>query len=315
MRRSLPNIAGLTLFASAIASVSMVAQVAQRTFDTPETAVSALVAAAKSGSIDEMASVLGQEMKDQFQPGDRRLSEGDRAEFLTAAQAGTKIEADPAVPGRMIVYVGANEWPFPAPLVKEANGWRFDGQAGREEILDRRIGHNEMHAVETSLGYVEAQIEYAKTEHDGSGILAFAQRLISSPGKHDGLYWPPDAEGESPFGPAISTSDRLVSPASAVEGSTAQPRYHFGYHFRVLTAQGSNAIGGAHNFLVDGHLVGGFGLVAWPRDYGVTGVQTFMVNQLGVVYAKDLGPETPTLAPSIVSFDPDASWKKLEPTN
>jgi len=311
----LRNLAGLTLFASAFASVGMSAQVAQRTFDTPEAAVSALVAAAKSGSTDEMASVLGEEMKDQFQPGDRKLSEGDRNEFLAAVQAGTKIEPDPAVPGRMIVYVGTNEWPFPAPLVKDANGWRFDGQAGREEIMDRRIGHNEMHAVATCLGYVEAQIEYAKTDHDGSGILAFAQRLISSPGMHDGLYWPADAEGASPFGPAISNSDRMVSPVSAVQGGTPRPRYHFGYHFRILTAQGNNAIGGAHNFLVDGHLVGGFGLVAWPRDYGVTGVQTFMVNQLGVVYAKDLGPETATLAPSIVSFNPDASWKKLEPTN
>lgn len=305
------NVAGLTLLASAI----VVAQPAQTTFDTPQAAVSVLIAAAKSGSPDDMAAVLGEDMRDQFQPGDPKLSNLDRAEFVAAAQAGTKIENDTAEPGRMIVYFGPNEWPFPAPLVKEGDRWRFDGKAGREEILDRRIGHNEMHAVETCLGVVDAEIEYARTDHDGDGVLEFAKRLISSPGKHDGLYWPDDAAGQSPFGPAISASDRLVAPAPDEGVATPRPRYHFGYRFRVLTAQGSNAVGGAHNFLVDGHLLGGFGLIAWPRDYGTTGVQTFMVNQLGVVYAKDLGPDTAKLAPAITAFDPDASWKKLDPTN
>jgi hypothetical protein len=310
MNGTFGNVASLTLLVSGIA----LAQVAQRTFDTPEAAVSALIAAVKSGSSDEMATVLGEEMKDQFQPGDRKLSDNDRAEFLKAAESAMKIEKDNTVPGRLIVYLGTNEWPFPAPLVKHGNQWRFDGTAGRQEVLDRRIGHDEMHAVETCLGYVEAQVEYAQTDHDGSGLLEFAQKLISSPGRHDGLFWPADATGESPFGPAISTSDRLVSTASAGD-TAARPRYHFGYHFRVLTAQGGNAPGGAHNFLLDGHLVGGFGLIAWPREYGVTGVQTFVVNQLGVVYAKDLGAETATLAPAIAAFNPDASWKKLEPSN
>jgi len=302
------NVAGLTVLASGF----ILAQAAQKTFETPEAAVSALIAAVQSGSSDEMAAVLGDEMKDQFRPGDSHLSDQDRAEFLKAAQTATRIEND-TLPGRMIVYMGANDWPFPAPLVKEGDGWRFDGKAGREEILDRRIGHNEMHAVETCLGVAEAEIEYARTDHDGSGVLAFAQRLISSPGKHDGLYWPADATGESPFGPAISASDRLI--ASPDQGTAPRPRYHFGYHFRILTAQGSNAVGGAHNFLMDGHLVGGFGVIAWPRDYGTTGVQTFVVNQLGVVYAKDLGADTATIAPALTAFDPDASWKRLDPTN
>ena len=214
----------------------------------------------------------------------------------------------------MIVYVGTNEWPFPAPLVKEGDAWRFDGKAGRQEILDRRIGHNEMRAVETCLGYVEAQIEYARTDHDGNGILEFAQKLSSSPGQHDGLYWRGDAAGQSPLGPSLSESDRVVS-ARDTAVTAPHTHHHFGYHFRVLTAQGSNAVGGARNFLIDGHLLGGFGLIAWPREYGATGVQTFVVNQLGEVYAKDLGAQTATLAPAITAFDPDASWKKLAPSN
>jgi hypothetical protein len=303
------NLAGLTLLASGI----MVAQVAQKTFDTPEAAVSALIAAVKSGNTDDMAAVLGGDMKDQFRTGDPALNDLDRAEFLQAAQTATKIEND-TVPGRMIVYVGGNEWPFPAPLVKERDAWRFDGKAGRQEILDRRIGHNEMHAVETCLGYVEAQIEYARTDHDGNGVLEFARKLISSPGQHDGLYWRDDAAGQSPFGPSLSESDRLVSePGAGV--TVPRTHRHRGYHFRVLTAQGGHAVGGARDFLIDGHLLGGFGLIAWPREYGTTGVQTFMVNQLGVVYAKDLGADTTTLAPAITAFDPDASWKKLDPAN
>jgi hypothetical protein len=193
--------------------------------------------------------------------------------------------------------------------VRAENGWRFEGAAGRQEIQDRRVGHNEMHAVEICLGFVEAQVEYARIDHDGNGILEFAQRLISSPGKHDGVYWPDSAAGRSPFGPALNESD-----STGPEGAPRTQR-HFGYHFRVLTAQGGNALGGARSFLFDGHLLGGFGLLAWPREYGVTGVQTFMVNQLGVVYAKNLGPETATLAPAITVFDPDSTWKRLDPAN
>jgi hypothetical protein len=143
-------------------------------------------------------------------------------------------------------------------------------------------------------------------------VLEFAQKLISSPGRHDGLYWPGDATGPSPFGPSLNESDRLA-PGPGEGVTPARTHHHFGYHFRVLTAQGSNAPGGARNFLVDGHLLGGFALIAWPREYGTTGVQTFVVNQLGVVYAKDLGAATATLAPAITVFDPDASWKRLDP--
>lgn len=307
MRSAIRNVAGLMLAASAV----MVAQATQKTFATPEAAASALVAAVKSGSVDEMAAVLGSDMKDQFHPGDP-AHDLDRAEFLQSSAAATKIEPD-VVPDRMIVYFGENEWPFPAPLVKDGDAWRFDGKAGKQEIQDRRVGRNEMHAVETCLGYVDAQLQYVQTDHDGNGILEFAQHLISSPGKHDGLYWPDAEAGESPMGPAISVSDRLVAADPGVELPKA--RHHMGYHFRVLTAQGPNAEGGARNFLVDGHLLGGFGLIAWPRQYGVTGIQTFVVNQLGVVYAKDLGTDSEAAAKAMTAFDPDSSWRKLDPAN
>ena len=307
MKSPIGTIAGLLLAASA----AMVAQGTQKTFATPEAAASGLVAAVRSGSVDEMAAVLGEDMKDLFHPGDA-AHDLDRAEFLQSAAAATKIEPD-ASPDRMIVYFGENEWPFPAPLVKEGDNWRFDGKAGKQEVQDRRVGRNEMHAVETCLGYVEAQLQYGQTDHDGNGILEYAQRLISAPGKHDGLYWPDAQAGESPMGPAISVSDRLVAADPGV--TLPKARHHMGYHFHVLTAQGPNAEGGAHNFLVDGHLLGGFGLIAWPRQYGITGIQTFIVNQLGVVYAKDLGPDTAAAAQAITAFDPDASWRKLDPGN
>lgn len=295
-----------------LAAGMLSAQTPQRTFATPEAAVDALIAAVKSGNTDEMAAVLGEEMREQFRPGDPVLSDLDRAEYLQAAQIAKKIEND-AIPDHLILYVGANEWPFPAPLVKDGDGWRFDGKAGRQEVLDRRIGHNEMHTVEICFGYVEAQTDYARTDHDGNGILEFAQHLISTPDRHDGLYWR-DGTGSSPFGPSVAESDRLVSPGDAAgTATTPRPRHHRGYHFRILTAQGENAVGGARNFLIEGHLLGGFGLIAWPKEYGATGIQTFIVNQLGVVYAKDLGADTATVAPAISAFNPDPSWKKLDP--
>jgi hypothetical protein len=253
-----------------------------------------------------MALVLGDDMRDQFQTGEASLSDLDRALFLQAAEASTKLQNDGS-PDRIVLYLGDGEWPFPAPLIKEGATWRFDGKEGKQEILDRRIGRNEMHAVETCLGYVEAQLDYARTDHDANGILEFAQRMVSSPGKQDGLYWESSSGTGSPLGPALA---QVATDTSAA--TNARPGvWHHGYHFRILTAQGSNAPGGAHSFLIDGHLLGGFGLVAWPRQYGVTGIQTFVVNQFGTVYEKDLGAATPTAAPAIKAFDPDSTWKRL----
>jgi hypothetical protein len=296
--------AGLVLLAISVSPSSILA--AQKTFATPDAAASALVAATKSRSADEMAAVLGEEMRDQFQTGDPVQSDLDRALFVQAAQDSIKLQSDGS-PDRVILYVGEDDWPFPAPIVKAGGGWQFNGKEGKQEILDRRIGRNEMHAVETALGYVAAQLEYVKTDHDGNGILEFAQKLLSSPGLHDGLYWT-DNSSPSPLGPSFVEGVK----ASPTAPAQTKSRAHFGYEFRVLTAQGTNAIGGAHEFLIAGHLLGGFGLIASPRRYGVTGIQTFIVNQLGVVYSKDLGADTATAGAAITAFDPDSTWKRLQ---
>ena len=291
----------LAVIAIAVSSNPARAAVSQKTFATPEQAVKALTTAARSRNSDDLASVLGEDMIVQL--GDPVLSDLDRALFVQAAERSVKIEKDGDSADRMIVYVGENDWPFPAPLVKEGAAWRFDGREGKQEIIDRRIGRNEIHAVETCLGYVEAQLDYVRSDHTGAGILEFAQKLVSSPGQHDGLFWSDVGRGEdSPLGPA------LVERPKPAPGMTLA---HHGYSFRILTAQGSDAAGGKRNFLMDGHMYGGFGLIAWPTEYGVTGIQTFIVNQLGVVYGKNLGPQTADRAAAIMAFDPDSSWKKL----
>jgi hypothetical protein len=303
MTRIHSNRFAMLLFAIA-GGQAFLAAAPQKTFPTPEAAVQALIAAVKSNSMDEMSAVLGDDMKDQFRTGDASLSDLDRALFLQSAEAVAKFESDGS-PDKLTLYVGEQAWPFPSPLVKEGSTWRFDGKEGKQEILDRRIGRNEMHAVETCLGYVEAQLDYIREDHNGDGMLEFAHRLVSTPGKQDGLYWDSGEGGPaSPLGPAFVRASTGDSPARPTVR-------HHGYHFHILTAQGSNAAGGVRNYLIDGRLLGGFGLIAWPTEYGVTGIQTYIVNQTGVVYEKDLGSQTATAAAAIQSFDPDASWKKM----
>jgi len=303
MTRTHSNRFATMLLISFAGGPGFLAAAPQKTFPTPDAAVQALIAAAKSNDANEMAAVLGEEMKDQFGTGEASLRDLDRALFIQSAETVVAFQNDGS-PDKLIVTVGEQAWPFPAPLVKEGSVWRFDGKEGKQEILDRRIGRNEMHAVETCLGYVEAQLDYIREDHHGDGVLQFAQRLLSTTGKQDGLYWESGEGGPvSPLGPAFVRSSADTSSRPAIR--------HHGYHFRVLTAQGPNAPGGAKNFLTEGRLLGGFALVAWPTEYGVTGIQTFIVNQLGVVYEKDLGSQTATAAAAIQSFDPDATWKKM----
>jgi Protein of unknown function (DUF2950) len=193
-------------------------------------------------------------------------------------------------------------------LVRMAGLWRFDTKAGLQEVEDRTIGRNELGAIGACAAYVAAQLEYASEDRTGEGILQYAQKIRSSPGKHDGLFWSNDKGDEpSPLGPFLANS------ASTESSDTDEPSPFFGYHYRILTAQGENAVGGARDFLVGGHMLGGFAMVAWPAEYGVTGVNTFIVNQLGQVYEKDLGDRTDELVKAITRFDPDKSWKKSEP--
>jgi hypothetical protein len=290
--------------ALAAMAVSGIQAAEQKTFKTPGAAAHALVAAAQKGAREEVVAILGEEIRPALTSGSPSQDQIEKAVMLELAAEAVATKPADDKPEQMIVYLGNDQWPFPVPLVKARSWWRFDTKAGLEEIENRALGRNELGAIVACLAYVDAQIEYASEDRTGEGILQFAQKVRSTPGKHDGLFWSNDkGEDPSPLGPFAADS-------AAAEGAERAP--FFGYYYRILTAQGSNAGGGAHDFLIDGHLLGGFGLVAWPAEYGVSGVETFIVNQLGDVYEKDLGANTKDAVKSITRFDPDAGWKKTE---
>jgi len=290
------------LAASTILLLLMWPAVAQQSFQSPEEAAEALTAAVKSGAKGDMLKVLGANGEDIIDSGDDAADREARQRFLAAYDAKHSVsrEGDKAV-----LILGPDDFPFPIPLTRKKVGWQFDTGAGRLEILYRRIGENELDAIQTSLAYVDAQNEYADKDRTGAGPGVYAQRIVSSPGQKDGLYWPSDSN-DSPLG-------ELAARASA-EGYKANsgPEPYHGYYYRILTQQGSNAPGGALNYVVKGKMIGGFALVAYPAEYGNSGIMTFMVNHAGTVYQKDLGERTTAIAKQMTSFDPDQSWKKVD---
>ena len=215
------------------------------------------------------------------------------------------VERDLSKPNLAILSIGELDWPLPIPIVKKDGKWFFDSKQGRQELLDRRIGTNELDTIEVCHGFVEAQMEYASVYHDSSEQLQYAQRIISTPGKQDGLYWR-NADGSSagPIGEAIAKA--------LEEGYTSKSEPYHGYFFKVLKAQGPAAPLGDLDYVVNGAMIGGFALVAWPAEYRVTGVKTFMINHAGIVYQKDLGPETAKLASSITRYNPDKTWQHTD---
>jgi hypothetical protein len=276
---------------------------AQQSFPSPEGAADALAAAVKSGTKREILRVLGRGAEDIVESGDDVADEQTRKAFISTYDAKHSIKAEGNKKATLIL--GAEDFAFPIPLINNRTGWEFDADAGRLEILYRRIGRNELDAIQTCLAYVDAQNEYAVKDH-GDGIGAYAQRIVSSSGKKDGLFWRDDAD-PSPLG-------ELAAQASAegydVNGSGSTP-YH-GYYFRVLKGQGSDAPGGALYYVVRGRMIGGFGLIAYPAEYGNSGVMTFLVNHAGTVYQKDLGKRTDSVAKRLTLFDPDQTWKKVD---
>jgi Protein of unknown function (DUF2950) len=272
-------------------------------FQSPQAAVDALVAAVKDGGTEKIVAVLGPDGQRLASSGDDVADAAARQRFLTAyEEAHEAKESD----GRAVLIVGKDEYPFPIPIVADAGAWRFDTAAGEEEILDRRIGQNELSAIQVLKAYVDAQHEYAEVDRDGKGVQ-YAQRLLSSEGKQDGLYWPTAENApESPFGSLIAEAR-----AEGYRKTSDSPQPYHGYLFRVLSAQGKNAAGGERDYVVNGRMLGGYGLIAIPAEYANAGVKTFMVNQDGVVFEKDLGEETVDQAGAIKSFDPDASWAKV----
>jgi len=309
--RSRNGVAVITLLSSIVlcAALFVLCQSAraQEQFTTPEDAVSTLVQAAKSQDQKSLLTVLGPDGKAIVSSGDPVADANARDNFVSAYDA--KHALDSEGDGSQTLIIGDNDWPFPIPLINKGGKWQFDTAAGVDEILRRRIGRNELAAIQVSLAYVQAQNEYASRDPAGLGSHVYAQRIVSRPGKKDGLYWPiADSEPPSPFGD-------LAAKASAEgykAGQTPIP-YH-GYYYRILTRQGANAPGGAYDYLAKGKMIGGFALVAYPAQYGNSGIMTLMVSHDGTVFQKDLGPQTDQLARKIESFDPDQTWTKVNVT-
>jgi hypothetical protein len=283
---------------------ALAAEAKQKSFASPEEAVKALITAVKAHDTKALAVVLGAESRPLLSSGDKVMDQEGRVRFAASYDQANKLEktADKAV-----LVTGKDGWPFPIPIVKAADGWRFDTKAGKEEVLNRRIGRNELSVIQVVQAYVDAQREYYLRNPQGDKLLQYAQKFASAQGKKDGLYFPVKAgEKPSPLGP-------LVVGARAEgykQGKDGKPTPYHGYHYRILKAQGPDAAGGAYDYVARGKMIGGHALVAWPASYGNSGVMTFIVNHDGVVYEKDLGPETAAEVKKVTKFNPDKSWKK-----
>ena len=278
-------------------------QTAPQSFATPRQAADALIASAESEDVGSLLRIFGPEGKDLVSSSDPVRDKQYIAAFTAKAREKTDIEVDPKNPSRAVLAVGKDDWPMPVPLVRTSGRWHFDAKQGRNEILYRRIGANELDAIQICRGFVEAQKEYALQIHDNSGINQYAQKIFSSPGKHDGLYWQnSDGTAGGLIGEAVA---RAIS-----EGYSANEKsgYH-GYYFKVLKGQGPAAPLGELDYVVEGVMIGGFALVAVPVEYRVTGVKTFIVSYDGVVYEKDLGPDSLKVVQGMDRYNPDSSWK------
>jgi hypothetical protein len=282
----------------------------QKCFASPEEAVNALVSAVRANDKNEMLAILGTGGKELISSGDEVADGAGREKFIKAYEEKNKLEKESDE--KMILHVGKDDWPLPIPIVEKNKAWVFDTKAGKEEILNRRIGRNELNVIDTIHAYVDAQHEYASKDCKGEGVVEFAQKFISSEGNHDGLYW--DAkEGEemSPLGPLVAQASK--EGYAKKTGSVNFAPFH-GYFYKIIKGQGKHAAGGTYNYVVKGKMLLGFALVAYPAQYGNSGIMTFIVNQEGVIYEKNLGKNTENIAKAMKNFDPDKTWKKAEET-
>jgi hypothetical protein len=279
----------------------------QKTFASAEEAVKAAIAAAKSNNEKELLAIFGPQAKEILFSGDPVADKQRRGEFITAYDEKNRLATEGE---NTILIVGKQDWPFPIPIVKKGQSWVFDTAKGKEEILNRRIGENELFTIQACLAVVDAEREYAMKDRDRNGLLEYAQKFVSDPGKKNGLYWETKAgEPESPLGPIMSQAR-----SQGYQGkppATSVP-YH-GYYYRILTAQGKGAPGGAYSYMVKGKMIGGFAVVAYPAEYGNSGVMTFVVNHDGKVFQKNLGPNTAEMAKSMKEYNPDKTWTEAKP--
>lgn len=283
-----------------------VAGEAQRHFPGVGAAMDAMFAAAAAADATALQDIFGPGSEELYSSGDPVADQNALQQFAEAAQERTVVEHDG--PDHVNFSIGSDDWPVPIPLVKEQGGWRFDTEAGKEEMINRRIGRNELHAIATVRAIVDAQEEYRSKDRTGSG-RQYAQQFRSTEGKRDGLYWPSqEGEEESPLGPLAADASK----EGYFQGEAEGPQPYHGYFFRILNAQGKNAPGGAKSYVQDGKMTAGFAVLAWPAEYGSSGIKTFVVNQGGIVFEKDLGEDTAKAAEGIAGYDPDATWDPVD---
>jgi hypothetical protein len=297
-----------SLVAAALVLTPAVARAEPQSFASPEAAVAAVVEALEARDRDALVAVFGPESEDVILTGDAVEDRKDWSEFLRRYRDLNRIVVEGDTTATL--EIGRDLWPFPAPLVKDEAGWHFDAEAAREEVLLRRVGQNELDVIALLEGYVRAQAAYRAADPDGDGLKTFAASVISDEGTRDGLYWPPEPGApESPIGDFMA---RASAQGYNLDGVDSAPEPYLGYYYRILTKQGPAAPGGALDYMVGGHLLAGHALVAFPADYGNSGVMTFMVGEAGVVYEADLGEDTLAVASAIDSFDPGTGWSPVE---
>jgi len=296
------------LLATALTGVSGVAWAEAMSFGSPEAATEAVIKALEAEDRDALIEVFGPENEDVILTGDEAEDRATWGEFLSDYRVMHRIAPDGE--GRLTLYVGRDQWPFPAPLVENDGQWMFDAEAAREEVLLRRIGRNELDVIDLMRGYVRAQAAYRALDPDGDGLPTFASSILSSPESRDGLYWVAEEGGpESPVGDFMA---RAAAEGYSVDGQDVDPEPYLGYYYRVLERQGPAAPGGEMDYMIGGHMVAGHALLAVPSDYGDTGVMSFMVGEAGVVYEADLGEDTLDVASEITAFDPGEGWSPVE---
>lgn len=297
----------IAVFVATFAGCLMAAAPKQKVFATGEEGVNAFVKVLKEGNKDELLAILGNDANELISSGDDVADRQRKLMFVKAYDEQHKLDVEG---DKLILIVGKNDWPFPIPIIKQGQQWIFDTAAGKEEILNRRIGRNELDTIQVMLAIVDAQREYAMKDRDGDGLLEYAQKFRSDPNKKNGLYWE-TKEGEEPS-PLGLFAAKAKEEGYFGEKTSEKPQPYHGYFYRILTAQGANASGGAFDYIVNGKMIGGFAVIAYPAEYGNSGVMTFIVNHDGVVYQKDLGEDTKQEAQAMKLFDPDKTWAKAQ---
>jgi len=283
------------------------AAVKQKSFTSPEKAVNALINALIHDYEHELLAIFGPEGKKIVSSGDEVADEAARKRFMQAFKEKNRLKNEDN--DTVVLYVGKEDWPFPVPIVRDGDSWHYDTAAGKEEILNRRIGRNELKVMEVMKAYVNAQREYIAMDRDGDQVKEYAQKFLSTERKKDGLYWEAkEGDNESPFGPLVAAATKEGYVAKQAD----KPIPYYGYYYKVLKDQGDNAPGGAYDYVVNGNMIFGFALIAYPAKYGNSGIMTFMVNQQGIIYQKNLGEDTETIAGSITKYDPDKAWKRVK---